>query len=202
MSIREILRFHCATDTSSFQQFDNLIREHERRTGKDVDDDVDIGITMSNMNDVDPSSHILLQAERLTTSAELRCEVTDVFRTEAAKGPFPMHDGHLVECRTRGCEWMVTRGDTFWLLSQCAVKNGSEKPNVVATVDGEPKPATDRDVKPDPSIHVEHLSSNLTEVGSCLGACPFPGLVLDTVLPERLLTGHTIQSSELRTRSW
>ena len=38
----EILRFHFTADTPSFEQFDKLIREHERRAGEGLDDDVKI----------------------------------------------------------------------------------------------------------------------------------------------------------------
>ena len=74
----EFLRFHF-TDTPSFEQFHKLIREHERRTGTGVDDDVKIGAAMPNMA-VDLRNHLVSLSKRLTL-AELWSGVADAVRT-------------------------------------------------------------------------------------------------------------------------
>ena len=45
-SIMAILRFHFSAVTSSCEQVNKLIREHVRRTGKGLDDDVKTGIAI------------------------------------------------------------------------------------------------------------------------------------------------------------
>ena len=64
-SMMDILRFHFAADRGSSEQFDLLIREHER-TGKGLVDDVNIGVAVSDMTVEDLRNQFVLQSKRLT----------------------------------------------------------------------------------------------------------------------------------------
>ena len=80
--------------------------------------------------------------------SDVRFPIVFAFRVVAAGCVVHFEKGHgFTEFPHGGRE---TRGDTFWLPARYAEKNTDRKPDVVRTVDGEPKPAGDRDERPVP----------------------------------------------------
>ena len=66
------------------------VKQHERRNKKVVDDDVKVGVVLTNMKDETLRNHFLLQSKRLTTYAMMRSEVDELTQAREATGSSPM----------------------------------------------------------------------------------------------------------------
>merc|ERR1712194_313454 len=88
--IMEILKHPFTAESASFETFEKLCRAHARRTGKQLEEEIKVGVVLSNMMDIDLKNHLVMQSKRLTTFVDVRSEVADIARTRAATGAVPM----------------------------------------------------------------------------------------------------------------
>ena len=89
-SMMEVLKHQFSSDISTFEAFEKLVKAHNRRTIKELEDDVKVGVVMMNMQDAGIREHLILHSKRLTTFTEVREEVADISRTRSATGVVPM----------------------------------------------------------------------------------------------------------------
>lgn len=67
-----------------------MVLAHTRKSGKTIDEDVMVGIVLSNMRDAEMQNHLVLHQKRFSIFRQVRDEVVDINRTRMATGVIPM----------------------------------------------------------------------------------------------------------------
>ncbi|CAE7207180.1 RE2 [Symbiodinium natans] len=94
----EILRYKFEGDlVSCIESFERKVREYEKQSGKDVDDETVIGIVILGVEDQTVKEHLIRHSSRLDTWKKMRAEIIEIARTQKylQSTPQPMDVGGL-----------------------------------------------------------------------------------------------------------
>ena len=79
----EILRYKFEADlVSCVEAFERKVREYEKQSGKDVDDDTVIGIVILRTTDAAVKEHLVRHTSRLDAWSKMRAEIVEIARTQ------------------------------------------------------------------------------------------------------------------------
>ncbi len=97
-----ILTHVFTSEAQTLEAFEMKVKQHERSCNEVVDDDVKVGVVLTNMKDETLRNHLLLQSKRLTTYAMMRSEVDELTQAREATGSGPMQVDALWKGKGKG----------------------------------------------------------------------------------------------------
>ena len=103
----EILRYKFEGDlVTCIEAFERKVREYEKQSGKDIDDETIIGIVILGVTDASVKEHLVRHSGRLDSWSKMREEILEIARTEKClkSTPTPMDIGATPQGGKKGKE--------------------------------------------------------------------------------------------------
>ena len=103
----EILRYKFEGDlVTCIEAFERKVREYEKQSGKDIDDETIIGIVILGVTDASVKEHLVRHSGRLDKWSKMREEILEIARTEKylKSTPTPMDIGATPQGGKKGKE--------------------------------------------------------------------------------------------------
>ncbi len=88
----EVLKHVFTADTSTFASFERKVLNYQRISGKVLDEDMKVGVVISNMSDSEIQKHLMMNTRKLKTYRAVCDEVQDILHTRSATSAGPLVD--------------------------------------------------------------------------------------------------------------